>query len=81
MDTHDEKEVQQASQTTAPDDKRPYSELSVPGDVSGKVAPADADLGLQILQDRGDGGSYVLDPAMRRRVLRKIDWHLMPILT
>lgn len=81
MDTHEEREVQPASRSTTADEKRPYSQASLPEDVSGKVAPADADLGLRILQDRGDEGGYVLDPAMRRRVLRKIDWHLMPILT
>jgi hypothetical protein len=42
---------------------------------------ADADLGLKILKERGDQGQYVLDPAMRKRVLRKIDFHILPILT
>jgi hypothetical protein len=42
---------------------------------------ADADLGLKILKERGDQGQYVLDPAMRKRVLRKIDCHILPILT
>jgi hypothetical protein len=42
---------------------------------------ADADLGLRILKERGDQGQYVLDPAMRKRVLRKIDFHILPILT
>ena len=42
---------------------------------------ADADLGLKILKERGDQGQYVLDLAMRKRVLRKIDFHILPILT
>ncbi len=39
------------------------------------------DLGLEILKDRSDDEPYVLDPAMRKRVLRKIDFHILPILT
>lgn len=39
------------------------------------------DEGLRILEDRGDEGGYVLDPAVRKRVLRKIDIHVLPILT
>ena len=42
---------------------------------------ADADLGLKILRDRVDDEPYVLQPAMRKRVLRKIDLHILPILT
>lgn len=39
------------------------------------------DEGLKILEDRGDEGNYILDPAVRRRVLWKIDLHILPILT
>lgn len=82
MDTYDDKDVQSALPPTVTDEKRAYSNVSLPDNVTtGKIATADADLGLRILQDRGDQGDYVLEPAMRRRVLRKIDWHLMPILT
>ena len=81
MDSDAEKEVQPATSTRMMDEKRTYSEATLPSDVHGKVEHTDADLGLRILQDRGDEGGYVLDPAMRRRVLRKIDLHLMPILT
>lgn len=50
----------------------------------GEVLPekrANADLGLSILKDNLDGERYYLDPAMRKRVLRKIDLHILPILT
>ena len=41
----------------------------------------DKDVALKILEERGESGPYVLDPAMRKRVLRKIDLRILPILT
>lgn len=83
MNQYEEKEIQAAShQMHIDDEKRAYSNGSPPRAVSIlKVDTTNADLGLRILQDRGLQGDYELDPAMRRRILRKIDWHLMPILT
>lgn len=81
MASQEEQGVRPAPPHRASEEKRAYSEITLPGDVPGKLEHADADLGLRILQDRGDEGGYVLDPAMRRRVLRKLDLHLMPILT
>jgi hypothetical protein len=40
-----------------------------------------ADLGLKILQERTDHRLYVLEPALRKRVVRKLDFHILPILT
>ena len=83
MNQYEEKEVQAASnQMPIDDEKRAYSNCSPTRAVSiRKVDTTNADLGLRILQDRGHQGDYELDPAMRRRILRKIDWHLMPVLT
>lgn len=81
MAAHEEKEVHPVTPSRVRDEKKAYSETTLPGDIPGKIEHEDADLGLRILQDRGDEGGYVLDPALRRRVLRKLDLHLMPILT
>ena len=39
----------------------------------------DADVALTALQNR-EGPPLVLDEATNRRLLRKIDWHLLPIM-
>lgn len=42
----------------------------------------DTDVGLKILEGHGvDQATYVFDPAMRKRILRKIDLRILPILT
>ena len=63
------------------DEKQAATErVSEPARVASHNA-ADADLGLKILRDRSDNEPYVLEPAMRKRVLREIDLHILPILT
>lgn len=63
------------------DEKGVVTDVSLPSSELGTTARPDMDFGLKILEDRGDQGEYVLDPAMRKRILRKIDLHILPILT
>ena len=64
------------------DEKETMADATSPGSShTGVVSDAAMDEGLKILEDRGDEGGYVLDPAMRRRILWKIDIHILPLLT
>ena len=63
------------------DEKRTFAKVSPPSSGLGTVHDGHMDEGLKILEDRGDRGNYVLEPAMYRRVRWKIDLHILPILT
>ena len=40
----------------------------------------DADVALQAIQQAGDGQVIEIDAATNKRLLRIIDWHLMPLM-
>lgn len=40
----------------------------------------DADVALQAIQQAGDGQLIEIDAATNKRLLRIIDWHLMPLM-
>lgn len=63
------------------DEKVILTSVTPPSSQLGTTTAIALDEGFKILQDRGDHGGYVLDPVMRRRVLWKIDLHILPILT
>lgn len=57
----------------------PHVPESVAAEVEGKV-DADPELGTGLSERDGSAASFHIDPAMERRVVRKIDLHLMPLL-
>ncbi|RDL32483.1 putative transporter [Venustampulla echinocandica] len=63
------------------DEKGPMADSPPSESHLGAVSKTALDDGLEILEGRGDEGGYVLDPAMKRRILWKIDLHILPLLT
>lgn len=64
------------------EEKSPVSNVTPPpSELKYQHGGDDGDVALKILEGRDGIGEYVLDSEMRKRVLRKIDLRILPILT